>query len=64
MARRIATEEGLLIGYSSGANISALYNYKEKFNKEDVVVVIICDHGSRYLGKVFNDNWMKERDFL
>ena len=64
MARRMAQDEGLLIGYSSGANISALYNYKDKFNKEDLIVVIICDHGSRYLGKIFNDNWMKERDFL
>ncbi|MBT8219758.1 MAG: cysteine synthase family protein [Bacteroidia bacterium] len=64
MTRRIAKEEGLLIGYSSGANISALYNYQDKLNKDDVVVVIISDHGSRYLGKIFNDQWMKERDFL
>ena len=64
MTREIALNEGLLVGYSSGANVYALYQARARFRPDDCVVVIICDHGSRYLGKVFNDEWMKEQGFL
>ncbi len=64
MTRRIAREEGLLQGYSSGSAVAGLVQLKENFSKDDVVVVIFHDHGSRYVGKVFNDDWMRERGWL
>ena len=63
-ARELAVTEGLMVGYSSGANVQALYQMKGQFKRTDCVVVIVCDHGSRYLGKVFNDEWMQEQGFL
>jgi len=64
MARRIAREEGILLGYSAGSAIAGLVQMKDRLSKEDVVVVIFHDHGSRYIGKIFNDDWMRERGFL
>ncbi len=64
MARRLAREEGLLLGYSAGSAISGLHQLKDRLTKDDVVVVIFHDHGSRYVGKVYNDDWMRERGFL
>lgn len=64
MARRLAREEGLLLGYSAGSAVAGLLQLKDKLTKEDVVVVIIHDHGSRYVGKIYNDDWMRERGFL
>ena len=64
MARRLAKDEGILVGYSSGANIQALYQYKDHFDEDSLVVTFICDHGSRYLGKVFCDKWMTEQGFI
>ena len=64
MTRRIAKEEGLFCGYSTGTAFQGLVQLKHKLKKEDVVVVIFCDHGSRYVGKVYNDQWMMERGFL
>jgi cystathionine beta-synthase len=64
MARRLAREEGLLLGYSCGSAMQGVLQLKDKFNADDVVVVIFHDHGSRYVGKVFNDDWMRERGFL
>jgi cystathionine beta-synthase len=63
-AREIALVEGMMVGYSSGANIQALYQMKGQFKETDFVVVFICDHGSRYLGKIFSDDWMREQGFL
>lgn len=63
-ARRLAREEALLMGYSSGSALAGLIQLKDKFTKEDIVVVIFPDHGSRYVGKIFNDDWMRERGFL
>lgn len=64
MTRRLAREEGLLQGYSCGSAVAGLVQLKEHFTKDDVVVVIFHDHGSRYIGKVFNDDWMRERGWL
>lgn len=63
-ARRLAKEEGMLMGYSAGSAIAGLLQMADKLTKDDVVVVILHDHGSRYVGKVFNDDWMRERGFL
>jgi cystathionine beta-synthase len=64
MARRLAREEGLLMGYSAGTAVAGLLKMKDRFKPEDVVVVIFHDHGSRYVGKIYNDEWMRERGFL
>ncbi len=62
--RRLAREEGILLGYSAGSAMGALHQQRSQLTKDDVVVVIFHDHGSRYIGKVFNDDWMRERGFL
>jgi cystathionine beta-synthase len=64
MARRIAREEGLFCGYSAGTALKGVLQLKDKLKKGDLVVVIFHDHGSRYMGKVYNDQWMMERGFL
>jgi cystathionine beta-synthase len=64
MTRRIAREEGIFAGNSAGSAMAGLLQLKEHFTEEDVVVVIFHDHGSRYLGKMFNDDWMREKGFL
>jgi cystathionine beta-synthase len=64
MARRIAKEEGLFCGYSAGSCLQGLIQLKDKLKKDDVVVCIFHDHGSRYVGKIYNDQWMMERGFL
>jgi cystathionine beta-synthase len=62
--RRIAREEGLLLGYSAGSAMGALWQMRHKLTKDDVVVIIFHDHGSRYIGKIYNDDWMRDRGFL
>lgn len=64
MARRIAREEGLFCGYSAGSCLQGLMQLKDRLKKEDVVVCIFHDHGTRYIGKIYNDQWMMERGFL
>ena len=64
MARRLAKEEGLFCGYSAGSCLQGLMQLKSKLKKDDLVVCIFHDHGSRYVGKVYNDQWMMERGFL
>lgn len=64
MTRRIAKEEGIFVGYSAGSAVQGLIQLKNKLQKDDFVVVIFHDHGSRYVGKVYNDEWMIERGFL
>jgi cystathionine beta-synthase len=64
MARRLAKEEGLFCGYSAGSCIQGLLQLSSTLTKDDVVVNIFHDHGSRYVGKVYNDQWMMERGFL
>src|SRR5712664_119406 len=64
MTRRIAREEGIFAGNSAGSAMAGLLQLRDQFHENDVVVVIFHDHGSRYLGKMFNDDWMRERGFL
>ncbi len=64
MARRLAQEEGILLGYSAGSALAGLLQLKDQLTAEDVVVVVIHDHGSRYVGKIYNDDWMRARGFL
>ncbi len=64
MARRLAREEGLFCGYSAGTVMQGLVQLKDKFDKNSVVVIILHDHGSRYIAKIYNDEWMRERGFL
>ena len=62
--RKITKDEGIFVGNSAGAVIGGLLQMKDRFKKDDVVVVIFHDHGTRYLGKMFNDDWMRKRGFL
>ncbi len=64
MTRRLAKEEGLFCGYSAGSCLQGLMQLKNKLKKGDLVVCILHDHGSRYVAKVYNDQWMMERGFL
>ena len=64
MARRIAKEEGMFCGYSAGSCLQGLMQLKSSLKKDDMVVCIFHDHGSRYVGKIYNDQWMMERGFL
>jgi len=64
MARRIAKEEGLFCGYSAGSCLQGMMQLKAELKQTDVVVCIFHDHGSRYVGKIYNDQWMMERGFL
>ena len=64
MARRIAKEEGMFCGYSAGSVLQGMLQLSNELTKDDVVVLIFHDHGSRYVGKVYNDEWMMERGFL
>lgn len=64
MARRITKEEGIFVGYSAGSAIKGLHQLKESLKPTDLVVVIFHDHGSRYVGKIYNDEWMLDRGFL
>ncbi len=62
--RKLALEEGIFVGNSAGAAIKGLLQLKDEFKPDDVVVVLFHDSGSRYVGKMFNDDWMRERGFL
>ncbi len=64
MARRLAREEGLFCGYSAGSCVQGLMQLRSSLTKDDLVVCIFHDHGSRYVGKIYNDQWMMERGFL
>lgn len=63
-ARRLAREEGILLGYSAGSALAGLHQLKNQLKPEDTVVLIFHDHGSRYVGKIYNDDWMRQRGFL
>ena len=62
--RRLAREEGIFVGNSAGSAIKGLLQKSGELTEDDVVVVLFHDHGSRYVGKMFNDDWMRERGFL
>ena len=61
--RKLAREEGIFAGNSCGAAVKGLLQLKKHFKKEDVVVVLLHDSGSRYIGKIYNDEWMKKQGF-
>ena len=62
--QRLAKEEGMFLGNSAGSAIKGVLQLKEHFTKDDVVVVLFHDHGSRYIGKMFNNDWMSEMGYL
>ena len=64
MTRRLAKEEGLFCGYSAGSCIQGLMQLSDTLTSSDIVVCIFHDHGSRYIGKVYNDDWMQSKGFL
>ena len=66
MARKLARTEGLFMGYTSGAAMQAIKQYAEagKFDENSIVVVLFADHGSRYMNKIYSDDWMKKQGFI
>ena len=63
-ARRLSREEGLFVGWSSGSALHGALEYaREHLKKDDVMVILLPDHGTRYLAKVYNDQWMKDHGF-
>lgn len=62
--RRLAKEEGIFVGNSAGSAIKGVLQLSDELTEDDVVVVLFHDHGSRYVGKMFNDDWMRDRGFL
>lgn len=62
--QRLAKEEGMFLGNSAGAAMKGLLQLKEHFKKDDVVVVLFHDHGSRYVGKMYNDEWMRKMGYI
>ena len=64
MTRRIAREEGIFAGNSAGSAMAGVLQMKDRFKAGDLVVVIFHDHGTRYLGKMYNDDWMRKKGFL
>jgi len=66
MTRRLAREEGLFCGWSCGSAVAGALDWaaENELKKEDVLVIILPDHGTRYLGKVYSDSWMKDHGFL
>ncbi len=64
VTRELAKKEGLFLGYSAGSAFQVVRQMKDHLTEDDVVVVLFHDHGSRYVGKVYNDDWMRDRGFL
>lgn len=64
MTREISRKEGIFVGNSAGAAMAGLMQMKDELKEDDVVVVIFHDHGTRYLGKMFNDDWMMAKGYL
>lgn len=62
--RKLAREEGIFAGNSCGAAVKGLIQLKQRLKQDDVVVIILHDSGSRYIGKIYNDDWMKEKKFI
>jgi cystathionine beta-synthase len=64
MTRQIAMQEGIFAGNSTGSAVAGVLQMKDRFKEGDVVVIIFPDHGTRYLGKMYNEDWLRERGFL
>ena len=63
-ARKLAMEEGVFAGNSCGAAVRGVLQLKAHFKKDDVIVVLLHDSGTRYIGKIYNDEWMKKMNFI
>ena len=63
-SRKLAKEEGIFAGNSCGAAIAGLLQLRENFKENEVVVALLHDSGSRYIGKIYNDDWMKDKGFI
>src|SRR5688500_11833670 len=63
MTRRLAREEGIFAGNSAGSAMAGVLQLREHFRPDDVIVVVFHDHGSRYMGKMYNDEWMRAKGF-
>jgi len=64
MTREITRKEGIFAGNSTGAAVAGVLQMKDQLKAGDLVVVIVHDHGTRYLGKMFNEDWLRERGFM
>ena len=65
MTRRLAREEGLFVGWSCGSAVFGALKWARKhLKKDDTMVILLPDHGTRYLGKIYNDSWMKDHGYL
>ncbi|QEC79440.1 pyridoxal-phosphate dependent enzyme [Mucilaginibacter ginsenosidivorax] len=64
MTREVARKEGIFAGNSTGSAVAGVIQMKDMFKEGDVVVIIFPDHGTRYLGKMYNDDWLRDRGFL
>ena len=64
MTREIARKEGIFAGNSTGSAVAGVLQMKDRFKEGDVIVIIFPDHGTRYLGKMYNDDWLRDRGFL
>ena len=65
MTRRLAKEEGLFIGWSGGTAVHGALEYaREHLTPQDLMVVLLPDHGTRYLGKIYNDDWMRQQGYI
>ncbi len=64
MTRDIARKEGIFAGNSAGSALAGLMQMKDELKESDVVVIIFHDHGSRYMAKMYNEDWLRERGFL
>ncbi len=64
MTRELCRQEGIWVGYSAGSALAGLIQLKDQLKKDDVVVIIFHDHGTRYIGKIFNDDWMRKMGYL
>lgn len=62
--RELLKQEGMFLGNSAGAAIKGVFQLKDQFNPDDLVVVLFHDHGSRYLKKIYNDDWMQEMGYM
>lgn len=62
--RKLAKEEGIFVGNSAGSAVKGILQMKDELKEDDIVVVLFHDHGSRYVAKMFNDEWMRDRGFL
>ncbi len=64
MCRRLAAEEGMFLGYSAGSTVQGVLQLADQLTKDDIVVMIFHDHGSRYVKKMYSDDWMREKGLM